>query len=417
MATVEELVVMARPEGLEDTTQGFEQMQDGLADTEEQMAETTDQFGDLQNKWTGALGAIVAGLGVAIGGLLTQIPVLGEVGAGFAAVAEAIAFQLDQKLRPALQPVTNGLFDLASAIFEADRTGRNLVSLLTALTASVVGATGALVPFLGVGGAVAAVFGKIATAVKLAAAPYAAFVSGSLAAAGALGALIGVAGVAALEVTGVLDAVREFGQYVGDQLPESITDGMLAVSSAFLGPLAVIGAGIKGFVSGFLEGGLEAGVDRAVRNIRQALSIFAGAWRRTFNRAKQLISDFVNGVVSGVSDVASGLQKIAGEVTDEFMNLVEQARQWGENLIENFIEGIKSKISELSGALDDVESEVRGTLDVNIGNLGGGGGGGNNQPRSVSLSGGGTSVFIDGRDITDETGRYREDQTARRNIF
>ena len=64
MATVEELVVRAEPEGLEETSRGFEDMQGDLDETTESMEDATGQFEDLQNRWSGALTAVVGGLAV-----------------------------------------------------------------------------------------------------------------------------------------------------------------------------------------------------------------------------------------------------------------------------------------------------------------------------------------------------------------
>jgi hypothetical protein len=53
---------------------------------------------------------------------------------------------------------------------------------------------------------------------------------------------------------------------------------------------------------------------------------------------------------------------------------------------------------------------------VRVGGGVGGGGGGNNTPRGGIVGGLATvnDVFLDGRDVTNETGRYRRDATSRR---
>lgn len=136
--------------------------------------------------------------------------------------------------------------------------------------------------------------------------------AGSAAAIGvaaAIGGLIGLAGVFVLEWTGVLDIVRNFGQYVGNVLPGRARDALLALISIFVGPLAVIGAAIAGFVKGTLRGGLMEGIDQAVANAKRVLDIFGGAWGRIFDG----ISEKVNTVIGGVkSTIRDGVNAITG---------------------------------------------------------------------------------------------------------
>ena len=116
----EELVVKAMPEGFDATNQKLETTDEKFEEVSGSMEESTGLLSSLANKFGGALSAIVAGVAVATAGILSQVPILGEVVSGLTSVINAVAFQLDKRLRPVLGPVRDGLFELAQAIFEGD---------------------------------------------------------------------------------------------------------------------------------------------------------------------------------------------------------------------------------------------------------------------------------------------------------
>ncbi|UXF49898.1 hypothetical protein 7841G3A1_19 [Haloquadratum phage sp.] len=116
----EELVVKALPEGFGETNDKLETTDEKFEEVSGSMEESTGLLSSLANKFGGALSAIVAGVAVATAGILSQVPILGEVVSGLTSVINAVAFQLDKRLRPVLGPVRDGLFELAQAIFEGD---------------------------------------------------------------------------------------------------------------------------------------------------------------------------------------------------------------------------------------------------------------------------------------------------------
>ena len=125
---------------------------------------------------------------------------------------------------------------------------------------------------LTLGGIAGAVVGGLASLATW----FAAGSAGAIAFAGALGFGLGVLGVWALEATGALDAVRDFGAFVGNVLPDWVRDGLLQVLSITVGPLAAFGA----FIAGTVRGGFSEGFEDA----RQVVDIFAGAWERQIDR-------------------------------------------------------------------------------------------------------------------------------------
>lgn len=129
MAEVEELIVRAKPEGIDETTDDLEGMEKQFEETSEEMEEQSSMFQGLANKISGVMKAMVAGIAIAVGGIMSQVPVLGEVLGGVKSVVDAVAYQLDKKLRPSLTNATDGFYELSGAIYDGDwdRAG-NLVS-------------------------------------------------------------------------------------------------------------------------------------------------------------------------------------------------------------------------------------------------------------------------------------------------
>jgi len=120
MTTVQEVVVKAVPKGVQETTDQMDELEGSVSGIGEALKEQASGFSGVAKAFKGAMGAVIAGLAVSTGFLLSRVPVLGELFDGLVAVFDAVAFQLDQKLRPAIAPVVDGLFDLSDAIFAGD---------------------------------------------------------------------------------------------------------------------------------------------------------------------------------------------------------------------------------------------------------------------------------------------------------
>jgi len=127
---------------VEMVSDGANEVQDDVEGVEQQFDDASQEVGDsagemegFATKWQGAMGAVVTGLAVAAGGLLTQVPVIGGLMEGLFAVIEAVAFQMDKVLRPILQPVADAFFELAGALFELDGAAGAIVGILGAIAA------------------------------------------------------------------------------------------------------------------------------------------------------------------------------------------------------------------------------------------------------------------------------------------
>jgi len=442
---IEDLVVEARPEGVQETQQQMEGLQDSMEEPGGEMEETGGMMDGFANKFGGALNAAVAGLAVASAGLLSQVPVIGEAMSGLFSVVEAVAFQMDQVLRPVLGPIADGLFTISQAIFELNGPAGDLVGILGTVGSAAAIAQAALM--------------KLGTGLG-------AILSGSLTAAAALGALIGTVGVGILEILGITDAIEGFGEFLNGVLPQAVTDGMVAVLSAFIGPLTVIGSAILGFVEGFLEGGIGAGIDQMVVRVKQALSIFKGAWGRTIDRIVSLIGGLIDGIVSLGGDVIGGfingvrnmigrIPTIMGNIAHSILSILpgfEDMKDIGENIIDGIVDGIEQNIQKVKDAAKQIAKEIDKRVGVGsdtetgplsnfgsvpdnivgtiteIGQQSGRVGTATNslvQPLSDIGEGGGTvgtqedtviNLEIDGRDIGTATEGPRRDSLADRNI-
>lgn len=117
---VSELVVSITPDGIDETTEDLTEMTDRFAEAADEVKESTGVMERFSKKFRGAMKATVAGLAVAAAGLLSQVPIIGELFQGLVAIFRAVAIQLDQRLRPAIQPIVQGMFELAGAIAEGD---------------------------------------------------------------------------------------------------------------------------------------------------------------------------------------------------------------------------------------------------------------------------------------------------------
>jgi hypothetical protein len=419
-----ELAVALEAKGAETTKRELGGVEEKFDDTAESVDESASNMEGFSKKYQGALQAIVSALAIATAGVLSRVPVLQSAAAGVSAVVDALAMRIDERLRPAIVPLNEKLYETADYLREVDGAAGDVLDALLLLGGAAVIATagigglGALLPGLSAGGALTAVAG----AVKTVAGTLFSLATGSLAAAAAFGFLLGLLGVGILAKTGVLQDIRQLGQAVGEALPASVRDGILTILSLFLGPLAVIGAAIAGFVTGFLEGGLSEGISRAVENAKEALGIFAGAWKRTLGRVKEKISDLIGKAYnlgrSLVKEFASGIKSKISDVADAASGVAAEARahlpgspadtgplsdldETGPALVETFADGMAGGVGRVRSAAVD----VAGAADN-------GGDGGD----TVRVSTSAPDILLDGRKIERRTGRVGRDDTARRGI-
>lgn len=338
MVSVAEVVVEAVPDGISDTTGELENMEQSVNESTESMSEQADQMSGLTESFQGAMATAVAGLAVAAGGLLSQVPVLGEAFAGLNALIDAVAFQMDKVLRPVITPLTNAFFGLAETIFEADGavgTAIGTIATIGTILATVGAAVAAVaVKIFGF----AAVWGKVVAAAKIAA--------------GAIGSAIAAIGSLPAVVVGAIAALAAF-----------------AVA-------------------------------------------YLTNWRGVRDKTDAIVGEIVQFVRDGFGRLTTWFSNTWAA------NLISDAVEWGKGIIDSLIEGIRNGVGRLSDFVSGIEiapgltlGDVSGSVNLGGGGTGSGGSGGD---FIGSRSGGRMNVYLDGREVENNQGRYRKDALNRR---
>ena len=384
MVTAEELVVSIVSEGTQETQDDLEGVESTMGDTADSAGDSADELEGFSKRFSGALSAAVSALAVGAAGLLSQVPVIGELMSGLFAIVEALAFQMDSVLRPVLSPLTDQMFEWANAIFEADGALGTFIGVLTTVVS-------VAAIFLATVGALAKTFAVVASTV------------------GTVVAVFTKLAGAALFVVSLL---------------EPISTAILII----IGVLALLSAA---WANNWL--GIRDITDDVLSWIRDTV---IGGFLDLVSGALDALSDFGSGVRSALTDVAARFTEWAGD-------LAGRAFAWGRGILTRFISGIESMLGALRDVLDDlpfigrildlfdrlsdaigdldfesdISASVGGTIFGEGGGGGGSGGGASGRPRFGA--GGGASTGgqqIDGRQISESTGRYRSDPANRRGI-
>jgi phage-related protein len=159
-------------------------------------------------------------------------------------------------------------------------------------------------------------------------------------------------------------------------------------------------------------------------------------WRGTRDKTNAIIGQIVDFVVGGFNtlasravdavsglagDVRTFLSELAADIAAWGRSLGEDAFEWGKGLINGFIQGIRSVLSRVREFLGDLR-DIGGDIGVSVPSLGGfgggGGGGGGGTPTGRPPAGGvgSMAVQIDGRRLTEDTGRYLADPPRRQGL-
>jgi len=357
-----DLAVRLRGEQIDETAAELEGVEDSFDDTADSVGDSAEQMEGLSRRWNGAMTAILTGLAVASAGLLAQVPVVGELMGGLGEVIAAVAFQMDQVLRPVLQPLTDALFGIADAIFEMDGPLGTIIGILGTLAAVagiVIGAAKALGISLG----------------GLAAAKAALVVVGKVVI-GILGAIAGALGLPVIAVAALIAAII----------------ALIAIfATDFMGIRTFVIDAIRGIISALGQLGMAI-ADFFADLVKQALT-----W------GEDLMEMFAEGIINGITAPLSA----AEEVRDQLMSMIgfdlrkndRMAERWGSDMVQHFSTGIsRASRMELAG------------MDISLDSDSGGGG----RPAS-----GGTrqTVVLDGRRVDRGTRKHRDDETAPRGRF
>lgn len=386
MVTAEELVVAVRDEGIGETRSNLEGVEQQMEETADSAGESAEQLEGFSERFAGAMSAAVAALAVGAAGLLSQVPVLGEAFGGLAAIVQALAFQMDGVLRPVLTPLTNLFYAIADAIFNAD------------------GALGGLI-------------GVITTIVSLAAV--------LIPAAAAIGAQLGVWASTAAGVIAILGKiVAVIGSVVAAiaSLPAAVVVAIAAILAIATALIFNIG-GARDKLASIIGDIWNFFTDLGGKLVSWASDVAGDAW----DWGRGIIQGILNGLESLADTVVEGFVNLASGLAEWASGLADSAFEWGKSVIRGFIRGIKELLSEAGGWLD----EVGGAVGIDIPDAGGapelgraagaavGGGAGaalGGLAGSLFSRDGGGGAQIDGRALSESTGRYRSDPARRRGL-
>ncbi len=363
MAVADELIVALKSEGAQETKDEVQGVSDQMEETAATTEETADELEGFSNEFGGALGAATAALAVGAAGLLSKVPVIGEAMSGLFSIAEALAFQMDGVLRPVLGPISNLFFSISERIFNAEGAFGTLIGVVS----TIVSLAAVAIPIIA---KVGAFFGVWAST-----------------GAGVLSILGTLAGAIATVITTIVS------------LPVVIAAAiaaLLALAFIYREEIAnAIGTALS-TLSEFASGAIQTFLD---------LASDLASW------ASDLASRAVDwglGVVEGFLD---GLSNFADKVQEKFLGVVNRIIQTVNRLVSALPDKIASRVG-IEGGFDTID------IDGINGDGGGGGDGGGIGSGFLGsvFGGGGGGSQIDGRQLSESTGRYRAGPSRRRGI-
>lgn len=318
MATASEVAVRYSARGAKTVQRADRKVRESIQTTADTAREESGTISRWMQRHKSALLAIGATTTAVMAGIIRSSPalsaVLSEVRLGFSLLAQEIGQDV--------APTMRGLGDLA--IQAADAYGD--------LPDPVRNATSHLIVFGGAGVIAATALGGITQlltgqalipALQSLATWLSAGSVGAVALAAAVGLLIGLTITWGLEMLGVLDAVQDLGNWVGNRLPDRARDGVMTIIGLFTGPWAVIGA----FIVGTIEGGFQQGFARA----EQVMRSFVGAADRFLGP----IDDTVIDITRGLRNLGEGGWNIAIKFVDDPLGTTEDILGSLRNIAEN----------------------------------------------------------------------------------
>lgn len=338
-----ELAVKIHPEGAEETQQTLDEVQDTFEETADTAGDQATIFDRFARKWTGAMKVITTGLAVAAGALISQIPIVSDLWDGFMAILESVAIKIDQAVRPALQWIVDGLFDIAKVISETEGPLGDAIGWFGALAVAVGSITG-----------IAALTGNLgALSTALAA------LSGPVGI--AIGALALLAAAWATNFGGIRDITFEhlnrIGAIIDEVLGEEI-QWMQDKFSEFLGffeGLSIDWENIFRGIFSTMQVVAEQGFDTVITALGVFLALLRGDWegawdditgfaRRTLDRFKGWWKDWGSGLVSW-------LKELGGRIKDAIVTPISDAATTARNKLMG-IPGVSEAAGFLGGFAD-----------------------------------------------------------------
>lgn len=409
-AEVSELVVAMRSDGVGEATDDLGEMEEQFNDTADSVESSGEELQDYATRFRGAMGAIIGGLAVASAGILSNVPVLNEAFGGLTAIMDALGFQLDRLIRSlGGGGLADILFQVSDAIYTAEGAAAAFWQGLTLIGTALAGLK--IAAFLGVIGSVS----------------------------GALATLGGIVGTVATALLGLVSApaliIAAFAAFIFF-FREDIANAIHAGIDAVQGFVEFV-VGLAGEIAGVAGDVASAAVDVAMGIADEFTSLVSDA----LDWGQNIVTNIGNGFFNMMSGLVGAAKAVAGKVSDKIGGLVDDALDWGKDLINEFVAGVKGRVDwardQVKGAFDNITPDIKFDLAENdrmaqrwgadlITEFTSGAERASqeeNVPLPTDMNAGGgfrarrerdPVIVMDGRELTKQDGRFRDDETSRR---
>ncbi len=379
MVTAQELIVAIRSEGVRETVSDLGGIEDSMEETAESTSEAAEQAEGFSGTFKGAMSAAVAALAVGAAGLLSQVPVVGEVFSGLGAVIDSVVVKIDEVLRPVLTPLTNAFFKLAQKISNADGTMGTIIGVVASVAAGLAVLAGIV---LSVGAAIAplvAGLGAVSTAATA--------IGGAIATVG--GVLLSLPGILAIVIAAVVAFVAAYIFNIG-----GVRDKTNNILAKVFGFFVDLGNNIKSWATSTAASALEKG--------------------------KDIAGDLLDGIIETGSGIIEWFEGLASDIGGVIGDIKDKAFNLGKGIIASIVKGLAGAVDVASGIIDRIGQAVGIDLSVgevpDFGSVTRGDSADTGRPEQTGNTPAGsigTTNQIDGQTLSESTGRFRRGPTAR----
>jgi len=317
MVTVEELVVKATPTGIDDVNDQLEGMEKKVEESTAEVEDTGRSLDAMSGKFKGAMGAIVGGLAVAAGGILSRVPSIQGAVEQLGTTLDLLGLKIEEEFSDSLNTLNEDLAETNRKVSEADGP---IDALMTAIDG--------------------------------------------------IGQSIQNASVGALQ--------RKIEDLIGVKVPENWLDfGWDVITMDFDGAVKNLKSIINDFLyMNFEEGtildtiadnfeGTKRKARREFNNMKENLKRIMG---NTISALKNDVFDFTDTFVEEVKGIWNRSKKhfntLETKVGNKLDDIVDDALQAGKDLLDNFAEGLKNneKVQAVTDAVDSLVSKIRSRL-------------------------------------------------------
>ena len=315
MVTVEELVVKATPTGIDDVNSQLDGMEKSVQETTDEVEETGRSLDDMSAKFKGAMGAIIAGLGVAAGGILSRVPSLQVAVEQLGTTLDLLGQKIEEEFSGSLQDLNDELAETNKEVAEAEGP-------LDGLMKAIQGVDDSVQDF-----AVSAIQNKIK------------------------------------DITGI--TVPENWIDFGWDILTLDAEAFRRRTKAAVNDLLDMQIG-GGNILNDIRDAFTQTKRRASQRFRELRQRLKEIMKNLVAKLKRDVFDFTDTFVNeiGLLWVRSKekFDTLRQKVDAAFGDMAADAKQSGKDLINNFADGIKSKADAAEDAVRDIMSEVRSLL-------------------------------------------------------